>query len=147
MPEAVHTLNTPLSPSAKPAPRGVMLATARTIALAGAPDADGTAPSPDAGLIALCERIVAGYDEIERSGVRHHGGPAHVRMRSAVLAIEGRRLSEAVAEMDATTPEGLRAKARATMAHARHTADGDPDWDNHGELLGWSLARDLLRGA
>ena len=144
---AEHAFSTPPAAPAKPSRRGAMRATAELLAVAGGLDAAGASPSADAGLIVVCDRIVAAYEEIERSGVRRHGGPAHVRMRSAVLAIEGRRLSEAVAEMDATTPEGLRAKARAMMAYADCTADDAFDCDDHGDALGWSLARDLLRGA
>jgi hypothetical protein len=57
-------------------------------------------------------------------------------------------LAEKIANLRATTLEGLRTKAAVLLAYAGYHADGEsPLWDNHDELLGWSIARDLLGDA
>ncbi len=49
--------------------------------------------------------------------------------------------------MHVVTPECACAKARAMLSYAGYDLEGEPIWSNHNELLGGSLARDLLRGA
>lgn len=141
---------------AKPSRRGVMLATAKLLVLGGAvagASAAEAAPvpgNPDSDLIAMCDRIVAAHQEIERAESPYYNepcSPSHVRARTSLLVAEGHRLSEAVAEMEALTPEGVRAKARAMLTYIGYDIDERPIWSNHDELLGWSIARDLLRGA
>jgi hypothetical protein len=54
-------------------------------------------------------------------------------------------LAEAIAALHAATLEGLRAKATVLLSHSGYKADGTtPEWETHDELLGWSIARDLL---
>lgn len=144
----------PAPPPARPSRRGVMAATAGLLALWGAVEAfpaeAASAGNPDAEMIAMCDRIVAAHEEMERLERPFYemlGPPEHIREQSYVLVAEGHRLAEAVAEMHAATPEGMRAKARAMLTYSCMTLDGTPDWSNHDELLGWSIARDLLRGA
>lgn len=161
MPEAERAHSTPThcppspleSVESVPSRRALLVATAGLLASGAAP-ARGAAASasenPDALLITMCDRIVATDEERERLESPYYdsyGSPPHVSEQTDAIVAEMHRLSEAVAEMQAATPEGLRAKARAMMAYACYMADGTPDWGNHNELLGWSLARDLLRGA
>lgn len=150
MPEAVHAHSTRAIESAKPSRRGVMLATARLLALGGAAGAvAAVAPSPenpDAALIAMCERIVAANDEMLRLESPYYdkpSSPPHVQARTAALVVEIHRLAEAAAEVQAVTLDGLRAKGGALLSCMCYLSDGSPDWGNHDELLGWSIARDL----
>ena len=54
-------------------------------------------------------------------------------------------LAEKIADLRATTLDGLRAKATVLLAYTGYRMDGaSPLWDNHDELMGWSIARDLL---
>jgi hypothetical protein len=56
-------------------------------------------------------------------------------------------LAEKMADLRATTFEGLRAKA-TVLLYSAYLAGGErPIWENHDELLGWSIARDLLGDA
>jgi hypothetical protein len=61
-----------------------------------------------------------------------------------MLVEQGHELSEQIADMRATTLEGFRAKAAAMLTYTGHYVNGEPIWTNHDELLGWSLARDLV---
>jgi hypothetical protein len=57
-------------------------------------------------------------------------------------------LAEKMADLRATTFEGLRAKATVLLSHSAYLAGGERSiWENHDELLGWSIARDLLGDA
>lgn len=110
--------------------------------------AANAAPNPDAELIRLCETVLAGHRELEalwdRDADLIGDPPEEDRARSRLLVEQGHELSEQAAEMRATTFEGLRAKAAAMLTYVQCTIDGDPDWTNHDELLGWSLACDLV---
>jgi hypothetical protein len=54
-------------------------------------------------------------------------------------------LAEEMADLRATSFEGLRAKATVLLSYSQYQIDGEnPFWSNYDELLGWSLARDLL---
>jgi hypothetical protein len=54
-------------------------------------------------------------------------------------------LAEKIADLRATTLEGLRAKATVLLSYSGYLEGGEkPLWDNHNELLGWSIARDLM---
>ena len=54
-------------------------------------------------------------------------------------------LAEKIADLQATTFEGLRAKATVLLSYSGYLENGEnPLWDNHDELMGWSIARDLL---
>ena len=54
-------------------------------------------------------------------------------------------LEEKIAVLRATTVEALRAKARVLLRHCYYAGD-DLVYSSHGELLGWSIARDLCAG-
>jgi hypothetical protein len=57
-------------------------------------------------------------------------------------------LAEKIAGLRATTLEGLRAKAAVLLGYVGYHENGEsPLWDNHDELMGWSIARDLLGDA
>lgn len=103
---------------------------------------------PDAELIRLCDVIVAGHRELDVLTERYidliGDPPKAVQRRERALVDEGHELSEQVAVMRATTPAGFRAKAAALLTYVGRKIDGGPIWTNHDELLGWSLARDLL---
>jgi len=54
-------------------------------------------------------------------------------------------LAEEMADLRATTLEGVRAKATVLLSYSGYLEGGEkPLWDNHDTLLGWSMARDLL---
>jgi hypothetical protein len=53
----------------------------------------------------------------------------------------GHELDQLVAEVPATTPEGLRAKAQAALTRVQFMRDGTP---HHEDALLWSLCRDVL---
>jgi hypothetical protein len=105
------------------------------------------AVNPDAELIRLCGVILAGNAELNRYTVLYGGNePPEVKARARALVDDGHKLSTQIAEIRASTPEGLEAKAKALMGQLLPDADGDPMFDNTAEMLGWSIARDLLGG-
>ena len=54
-------------------------------------------------------------------------------------------LTEEIADLRATTLEGLRAKATVLLSYSGYLEGGkSPIWTNHDALMGWSIARDLL---
>ena len=55
-------------------------------------------------------------------------------------------LAEKMADLRATTFEGLRAKATVLLSFSGYLEGGEkPLWDNHDTLLGWEhRARDLM---
>jgi hypothetical protein len=54
-------------------------------------------------------------------------------------------LAEEIADLRATTFEGLLAKATVLLSYSGYLEGGEkPLWDNHDTLLGWSMARDLM---
>jgi hypothetical protein len=61
-----------------------------------------------------------------------------------VLTEEGNDLIGLVSDMRATTLAGLRAKARALLVCARTDHDGNRYWTSDDDIMGWSLARDLV---
>ena len=57
-------------------------------------------------------------------------------------------LAEVMADLRATTFEGLRAKATVLLSYSGYLEGGErPIWENHDEPPGWSIARDLLGDA
>jgi len=69
----------------------------------------------------------------------------------ALEAIQSRmqakqKLAEAIAQVRAMTISGLRVKAAVLLAYSQYDLDGKLHWTDHDELLGWSIARDLLGG-
>lgn len=87
----------------------------------------------DARCDALCER----YDFIAAR-------PIDVDREIRVLVRKKHALAEAAADIRAATPAGLRAKAEIMMSFMAVDLDGTPTWENHDDLLSWSIARDLL---
>ena len=53
-------------------------------------------------------------------------------------------LAEAIADLRATTIVGLRVKAAVLLAYIQYDHNGQVHWTDHDELMGWSIARDLL---
>lgn len=107
-------------------------------------------PHPDAELIRLCGIVVHNHAELDRINEEYHGDdyeydePPHVVAHLRGLVVEGHRISEEVADMRAATLEGMKAKARVMWGYLGKTSDGELLWSSHEELLGWSIARDLL---
>jgi len=54
------------------------------------------------------------------------------------------KLAEAIAQLRATTISGLRVKATVLLAYSKYDFDGKLHWTDHDELMGWSIAQDLL---
>ena len=55
-----------------------------------------------------------------------------------------RELAEAIADQRAITVVGLRVKAAVLLAYSQHDLEGQLHWTDHDQLMGWSIARDLL---
>jgi hypothetical protein len=53
-------------------------------------------------------------------------------------------LAEAIARVGATAISGLRVKAAVLLAYSQYDLNGKLHWTDHNELMGWSIARDLL---
>lgn len=71
--------------------------------------------------------------------------PAEIARELSHVVTAQHDLAEEMAELRATTLEGLRAKAALLLSYSSYLADGERLlWENHDELMGWSLARDLL---
>ena len=103
--------------------------------------------NPDAAIQALGERIKANRDEYDARTLPYMDGapePPENEARVAVLVAQGHRMAEELAELQAVTLAGLRVKATVMLDYMPFWADGRPSWDNHDDLMGWSLARDLL---
>jgi len=67
----------------------------------------------------------------------------------ALEAIQSRmqakqKLAEAIAQLRAVTISGLRVKAAVLLAYSQYDLNGKLHWTDHDELMGWSIARDLL---
>lgn len=103
---------------------------------------------PDALLLHLCDSVLDAHAETVRLGEpyeeRVEGPPPDLwAYISSLVAVE-HALTERAADLRATTIQGLRAKAAVMQTYAAPNADGSPGWENHDELLGWSISRDLL---
>ena len=71
--------------------------------------------------------------------------PAEIVHEESHLATAQLNLTEEIADLRATTLEGLRAKATVLLSYCGYRTDSEgPYWENHDELMGWSIARDLL---
>ncbi len=55
-----------------------------------------------------------------------------------------RELAETIAGQRANTVVGLRVKAAVLLAYSQYDLAGQLHWTDHDELMGWSIARDLL---
>ena len=55
-----------------------------------------------------------------------------------------RELAEAIADQRAITVVGLRVKAAVLLAYSQYDLEGQLHWTDHDQLMGWSIARDLL---
>jgi hypothetical protein len=53
-------------------------------------------------------------------------------------------LAEKVAKLQAVSLEALRVKAAMLLAYSGYLLDGKVEWTNYDELMGWSIARDML---
>jgi hypothetical protein len=71
--------------------------------------------------------------------------PADIAHELSHVVTAQHDLAEEIADLRATTFEGLRAKATVLLAYSGYLEGGErPLWDNHDTLLGWSIARDLM---
>jgi hypothetical protein len=107
----------------------------------GALPAAATA-SPDAELIRLAAALEANHAEAETIPVTLDEGEFDAQMTALTQA--GDDMAERLADLRAATLGGLRAKARAVLACAPVDRNGDYVWRVHHDLLGRSLARDLV---
>ena len=74
--------------------------------------------------------------------------PAEIARELSHVVTAQHDLAEEIADLRATTFEGLRAKATVLLAYSGYLECGErPLWDNHDTLLGWSIARDLMGDA
>jgi hypothetical protein len=74
--------------------------------------------------------------------------PAEIARELSHVVTAQHDLAEEMADLRATTFEGLRAKATVLLAYSGYLEGGErPLWDNHDTLLGWSIARDLMGDA
>lgn len=60
------------------------------------------------------------------------------------LVLQHHEMAEAAANIPAATMDGMKAKCRIMLDYMQQYSDGALIWGGHDELLGWSLARDIL---
>ena len=111
------------------------------------PDVPSRSPSPNSKLLALAAQHLAIDSENNEITDRYVDAvriPGEVLKYQRALSARGHTIAEEMADLTATTIEGLKAKASVLLSYQGHWADGSPLWDNHDELMGWSIARDLL---
>jgi hypothetical protein len=82
--------------------------------------------------------------ENQRWSVTELSPPDREEVRSLMRAKQ--ELAEAIADQRAATVVGLRVKAAVLLAYSQYDLDGQLHWTDHDELMGWSIARDLLEG-
>jgi hypothetical protein len=70
--------------------------------------------------------------------------PAEVQGEIRSLMQAKQELAEAIAGRRATAISGLRVKAAVLLAYSQYDFDGTLHWTDHDELMGWSIARDLI---
>src|SRR4051812_44367637 len=93
---------------------------------------------PDAELIRLAAALEASQAKL--AAVPGTLSQDELDELMTVLTDEGDDLVERVSDMRATTLAGLRAMARALLADH----DGEHYWTRDDDIMGWSLARDLV---
>lgn len=92
-------------------------------------------------LVAEFQRMEDRYCELDlRFGLDE---PEPVAIETHSIVRQQHALAEEIAELRATTMEGLKAKASVLLAYSGYLINGDLCWSNHNELMGWSIARDL----
>nr|WP_321985327.1 hypothetical protein [uncultured Lichenicoccus sp.] len=127
--------------------RSLLAVTSATAAAVAVPLAVAALASPDANLIAMCDRLLAADDEgyaIDRPWMETtEKMPAHLEARAEALGDEYKSLRERIGHTPATTREGLEAKARAAMRHFGLDKDENMD-PGDDEFVPWSLCRDIL---
>jgi hypothetical protein len=122
---------------------GAALATAAH----GAPVAAPVAGGDDAELLALhaeWKPLRRRYLQLNRENADVVHIPPEVDAEIDALVPAMADVAERVADLRATTTDGLKAKAAILLSYSGYMADGSPLYTNHDELLGWSIARDLL---
>ena len=70
--------------------------------------------------------------------------PAEDQQEVQSLMRAKQELAEAIANQRAATIVGLQVKAAVLLAYSQYDVDGQLHWTDHDELMGWSIARDLL---
>lgn len=97
---------------------------------------------PDAELIRLAAALEANHAKL--AAVPGTLPEEEFDELMTVLDEEGNDLIGRLSDARATTLEGLRAKARALLVCARFDHDGQRYWTSDDDIMGWSLARDLV---
>jgi hypothetical protein len=109
------------------------------------------APDADADLLRLgaeFRRLQLQYLKLHADNEDDDGDlPDEVRAEIHDIVPRQHDLAGQIADLRATTLAGLRVKAAVLLSYSAYDSDGDPIWDNHDGLLGWSLARDLCGDA
>lgn len=100
----------------------------------------------DGELIAACAefgRLEAAHEVACRAEDRAPEGPDKDRLLEQVEAILNRQIEiyDALCDVPARTPEGLRAKAQALSSWFQKASNGTPS--RHEDQLAWSLVRDI----
>ena len=135
---------------------GVALLTAAFAGGASARPRCAPIKDADAELVALADRISACVTEGQaiwepfQNTVYEQPTPEE-QARSQALVAEGHELAERIANTPALTMAGVRAKAKALMCYSGYDevalAAHGSWWSGNDELLGWSIARDVLTGS
>ena len=140
------------TPDSTPTSRRSLFAAPVALAIAGAATGatvQAAEQTPDAAILDLGARIKINRAEYDALTIPYMDGtpePAENRDRVYVLVAEGHAMAEELADFQAVTLAGLRAKAVVLLDYMPLTDDDRPSWVNHEDLMGWSLARDLLAG-
>lgn len=142
MPQTTDHRTTPACHPLLQFSRAALVAGLTTPALATA------APSTDAELIALCDRLVAIADEISALAATLNTIEDEHRTQSqldAMLADRNRVFDQIYNQPEVTTVAGALGMARAAVAVAPRNIDGEIIWTGNGEYLAWSFAEFIVR--
>ncbi len=101
----------------------------------------------DAELIRLGRDFASRHQAMLELAARHDDAVVPIPTDLATAAGAMHAVAEAMAEVPGRTLSGLRAKAGVLLCYAEYDSDGSLMWTSRDELLGWSIARDLLGDA
>lgn len=133
------------TPTRRTALRGSLAAIAAGLAVPWRSHAATTLPDADAELIRLC----AEFDRVERSRIALHEGDTQIEddderdLAMAPLNDQQDEMAPLIWDTQASTLEGVRAKARSFALSYPEFLEDDDSWDK--EFIA-SILRDLLEG-
>jgi len=109
---------------------------------------DSMEPGADAELCSLGAEFQENHRqqiELVENNQRLAGEPPLEALEAIQSCMQAKqKLAEAIAQLRAMTISGLRVKAAVLLAYSQYDLDGKLHWTDHDELMGWSIARDLL---